>query len=240
MSGKKNETTEWEDIQVRLGNWAPRNIQKAPTDLEYDERALENGKRSEEEQRERLQNASLDELNELEDDNDEKVIEEYRKKRMEEMRNQASREKFGSLMSISEPEYKTVVTDAPPEEWVVVFLTKPGIKGCDHMEATLRILAKKFKTTKFVSIRSDDAIRNYPDKNLPTLLIYHASNVIKQFIGLASFGGESMTPSDLEWGLTRIGAVESEMEEDPRSSRRSVRREDGRTGYDVWNDSDSD
>jgi hypothetical protein len=62
------------------------------------------------------------------------------------------------------------------------------------MEATLRILAKKFKATKFISIRSDDAIRNYPDKNLPTLLIYKGGDVIKQFIGLLSFGGEGMTP----------------------------------------------
>ena len=65
------------------------------------------------------------------------------------------------------------------------------------MEATLRILARKFRATKFVYIRSDDAIRNYPDKNLPTLLIYRGGDVAKQFIGLSQLRGEGMTPDGI-------------------------------------------
>jgi hypothetical protein len=61
------------------------------------------------------------------------------------------------------------------------------------MEQRLRTLARKFKATKFVQIRSEEAIRNYPDKNLPTLLIYHKGDLKRQYIGLSSFGGESMS-----------------------------------------------
>jgi len=239
MSGRKNETTEWQDIQIKMGNLAPIAVERPLTDLEYDELAPRNKEDRDNEDREKLANASLDRLDELEDDEDEKVLEEYRKKRIEELKQKALRERFGSLMTISEPEYKKEVTEADPSLWVVVFLTKPGIKGCDLMEATLRILARKFKATKFVSIRSDDAIRNYPDKNLPTLIVYHNSEVMKQSIGLIPFGGESMTPDDLEWALAEIGAVETELEENPRNSKKSIKREGGR-GYDAWSSSDED
>jgi len=239
MSGRKNETTEWDDIQIRLGNLAPIHVQKPLTDEQYDQKALRNKGIKENEKEQKLSNASLDELDEFEDEEDEKILAEYRKKRIEEMKQKALKEKFGSLMNISEPEYKKEVTEAPPELWVVVFLTKPGIKGCDIMEATLRTLALKFKATKFVSIRSDDAIRNYPDKNLPTILVYHNSDVIKQFIGLIPFGGEGMTPDDLEWALSQVGAVESELEEDPKKSKKNITRS-GPSGYDAWNSSDDD
>jgi hypothetical protein len=44
-----------------------------------------------------------------------------------------------------------------------------------------------------VSIRSEDAIRGYPDKNLPTLLVYHQGEIAKQYIGLTSFAGSETT-----------------------------------------------
>jgi len=236
----KRETTEWEDIQIRLGNFAPRNIERAPTDLEYDEKATENKEQLESQKQEKMENASLEQLDEFEDEEDERVLQEYRKKRMAEMKEKATKERFGSLQTITEPEYKKEVTEAPADLWVVVFLTKPGIKGCDLMEATLNILAKKFRSTKFVSIRSDDAIRNYPDKNLPTLLIYKASDVAKQYIGLSNLGGEGMTPNDLEWALAQIGAVESELEEDPRKSKKSINLATKKSGYDPWSSDDED
>lgn len=120
------------------------------------------------------------------------------------------------------------------------------------MEATLRILAKKFKATKFVSIRSDAAIRGYPDSNLPTLLIYKAGDIAKQFIGLSQLGGEGMTPDgicfflvflthllDLEWALANIGVIESELEEDPRAKKISLQRVN-KSGYDPWSSDEDD
>jgi hypothetical protein len=64
---------------------------------------------------------------------------------------------------------------------------------CEFLAGKLKALAKKFKATKFVQIRAQDAIKGYPEKNLPTLLIYHKGDIKKQFIGISSFGGEKMT-----------------------------------------------
>lgn len=41
------------------------------------------------------------------------------------MRAKALLERYGGLMTISEPEYKSEVTEAK-DVWVVVFLNKPG------------------------------------------------------------------------------------------------------------------
>ena len=41
-----------------------------------------------------------------------------------------------------------------------------------------------YPNTKFVSIIGDQCIPNYPDKNLPTLLIYRAGELRRQIVGL--------------------------------------------------------
>lgn len=59
----------------------------------------------------------MDKLNQmLEDDpdlEDDDLFEEYRKKRMEEMKVNAARPKFGSLLEIGRPDFEIQVTRAP-------------------------------------------------------------------------------------------------------------------------------
>ena len=52
------------------------------------------------------------------------------------------------------------------------------------------MLAAKFPSVKFVKSISTTCIPNYPDKNLPTLFIYHEDKMAKQFIGPLEFNGE--------------------------------------------------
>lgn len=55
-------------------------------------------------------------------------------------------------------------------------------------------LAKKYPATKFVKIISTECIPNYPDKNLPTVLIYKDTKCLQHLIGLGPFGGPRTTP----------------------------------------------
>jgi len=137
------------------------------------------------------------------------------------MQAEAMKSHFGELIEISQTEYTKEVTNAPPDIYVVVFLYKQGIPHCQFLEQKLRILAQKFKATKFIKIRSESAIPNYPDRNLPTLLIYNKTDVVQQFVGLSSFGGERMTVEDLEWTLAKTKAIQTDMDEDPRISKES-------------------
>jgi len=49
-------------------------------------------------------------------------------------------------------------------------------------------LAVRYTATKFVKIISTDCIPNYPDQNVPTLLVYNNGAVKGNYVGLHSFG----------------------------------------------------
>lgn len=82
----------------------------------------------------------------------------------------------------------TQVTHASEDSWVVCHLIKDHIVACLVMQDTLKQLAERFPKTKFVEIISTDCIPNYPDSNLPTLIVYHKKKCIKTIAGAMQFG----------------------------------------------------
>lgn len=56
---------------------------------------------------------------------------------------------------------------------MVCFLYKSSHAGCALLGECLAELARKYHGTRFVKIISTSCIPNYPDQNLPTLLLYH-------------------------------------------------------------------
>ena len=55
-------------------------------------------------------------------------------------------------------------------------------------------LAFKYPATNFVKIVSTECIPSYPDRNLPTVLLYHAAQCVRTLAGLGAFGGLRVTP----------------------------------------------
>ena len=93
-----------------------------------------------------LEKATLDELDELEDDEDEDVLAAYRKKRMAEMRPRLPRH-FGKVVHIREDEYRVEVSDeaaADRETWVVVHLFRETMTACVIINRALDDLARRF------------------------------------------------------------------------------------------------
>eukprot|EP01111_Echinosteliopsis_oligospora_P010686 TRINITY_DN3384_c0_g2_i1.p1 TRINITY_DN3384_c0_g2~~TRINITY_DN3384_c0_g2_i1.p1 ORF type:complete len:238 (+),score=81.39 TRINITY_DN3384_c0_g2_i1:82-795(+) len=210
MAGK----TEWEDMLIKLGH-----MEAPPQEPKVDLYRLDTPEIDP--KQEKLLNATLDELDEFEDDEDDKILEEYRKKRLAEMQAAASVNKFGTVVNISEPEWKGTVTNAPSDLYVVVNLYKQGIPHSILLDRYMEKMAAKFKAVKFVRIRADEAIHGYPDRNIPTVLVYHGGDVVGQMVTLAPLGGDSATPDDVEWFLAKSGAVETELEENPKIIRDS-------------------
>ncbi|KAI8979958.1 thioredoxin-like protein [Pilobolus umbonatus] len=161
-----------------------------------------------------LDNKDLDELDELEDLEDDDILNQYRHKRMMEMRALASKEKYGEVTEISKPEFVKEVTDASKEVHVVVHLYKNGIPASALMSRCLSELASQFKATKFVKIVSDQCIPNYPDFNVPTLLIYGEGDLKANLVGAIQFGGMKMTTRSIRAILAKYGAVPAEKVED--------------------------
>ncbi|KAI0244571.1 Proteolipid protein 2, partial [Massospora cicadina] len=165
----QDEDTEWNDILRQKGILPP----KPPSQKELIEKALDEAVEAHHLKKEsQYEECDLAELDELEDDLDERIILEYRNKRLAELQAQLKKEKFGSVIQISKPDFIREVTEASNEAPVVVHLFKDSVLACRQLNAFLDDLAVRYKATKFVKIIGDLCIENYPDRNLPTLLLY--------------------------------------------------------------------
>ncbi|KAL6124409.1 hypothetical protein ACLB2K_076921 [Fragaria x ananassa] len=117
-----------------------------------------------------------------------------RRKRLFELREAVKVARFGSVVPIS-------VSQAPPDVWVVVIQMWTGL-----LMQCLEDLATKYPATKFVKIISTDCIPNYPDRNLPTLLVYNSGAVKANHVGMRSFG-RRCTPESAN-GRSREAVIE--------------------------------
>ncbi|KAJ2079641.1 phosducin [Coemansia sp. RSA 988] len=200
-----DEDTEWNDI-LRKHGILPQQIKITQNDI-YDTAVA----RAQEEESKRLEQLDLDELKELEDEEDDRVLEQYRQQRLAEMQAQQSKEKYGSLEHISEPDYKREVTEASKDSWIVVHLFRESIPECKLMNRILSELAQQYRATKFVKIISVECIHNYPDANLPTLLVYGEGDMKNQLVRIDRFGGMRTKRRDVEKYLKDIGAIDPSM-----------------------------
>ncbi|CAF1295315.1 unnamed protein product [Adineta ricciae] len=157
----------------------------------------------------RGKNKPKNELDELEDEEDERVLQEYRRKRLLELQEKAARARFGEVIEISAIDYVKEVNQAGADIWVVLYLYKSGLPICSLIGDHLRSLAIKYPQTKFVKSVSTVCIPNYPDKNLPTIFIYNNGELKHSLIGPFAFGGMNCRFDHLEYKLYEFSAIET-------------------------------
>ena len=78
-----------------------------------------------------------------------------------------------------------------------LFIALHSLPVCKLMGAHLATVAARNKATKFVKIIGDQCIPDYPDRNLPTLLIYGQGDMKAQLVGAAQLGGMNMKPEGM-------------------------------------------
>ena len=139
-----------------------------------------------------------------------------RAKRLAQLKEKRMKEKFGTLRQITRAEYVSEVAEASKKAPVVLHLYQDYVPECELMDRALRNLAAKKKATKFLRIKATNCIENFPDASLPCLIVYVDGSMRAKVEGLQRFGGKKMTVDDLEWNLSQMDAVETELEENPR------------------------
>ncbi|GAA94993.1 uncharacterized protein L969DRAFT_95709 [Mixia osmundae IAM 14324] len=175
---------------------------------------------------------SDDELDDLELPNS--VLESYKASRLNELRAREARQnRFGRIYPIQKADYSREVTQASTERLdgqaseaedgsdepdtlkftpVVCFLYKDSVAESRMLGAHLARLSVLYPATKFVSIIGDMCIPNYPDKNIPTMIIYRGGELTRQpLVGLGpSIGlkGVQTTLEDVEKLLLQSGALD--------------------------------
>ncbi|CAI9272850.1 uncharacterized protein LOC111888856 [Lactuca sativa] len=177
-------STQWDDIQRKLGNLPPK-----PPAFKPDPFTPAEDEDSKPKTKSWIDNKTEEELEDLEDDlDDNRFLEEYRRKRLAEMKQTVKVAKFGSVIPISGSDFVREVSQAPSDVWVVVILYKDGYPECGVLMQCVEELATMYSATKFVKIISTDCIPNYPDCNLPTVLVYNNGAVKANYVGLHTFG----------------------------------------------------
>ncbi|XP_041360857.1 phosducin-like protein 3 [Gigantopelta aegis] len=216
-----NEDTEWNDVLRARGVIPPKEVEVNEEDIvNMVEQSIEDKS-----QGRSLDEMTLQELDENEDsvdEEEERLFEEYRRKRIEELHEAQRKANYGSVVEISKADWVTQVNEAGSGVWVVIHIYKQGIPLCTLLNQYLSILARKFPATKFLKSVSTVCIPNYPDKNLPTIFIYYESDLKKQFVGPLVFGGTNIKQDELEWMLSQAGAVKTELEAPPKKEIKDV------------------
>lgn len=195
--GPEGETTQWQDIQAKLGNYEKKEKPKKAAYVPEKEEVKD---------KEWLDTKDQEELEEMEDEfADDRFMEEYRQKRITELRTALAQPRFGSLQEIRRNEFVAQVTNAGEDVWVVVLLYKDSVEKCGILEQCFRELAPKYPGTKFLKILSTDCIPGYPDGNLPTVLLYRDTKCEQHIVGLVPWGSRFVTPEGVALMLNRYG-----------------------------------
>lgn len=154
------------------------------------------------------------------DDEDQEVIRRYREQRMAEFRVAQAKKTYGEVREISGNDFVDEVNRVDPNTWVVLHLFKSGIPLCTLINKSLLELASSYPETKFLKSISTVCIPNFPDENLPGLLIYKGGKCHKQIFGSHHFSGCEWSTEILEWLIHSAGAIKSDLTEDPRKEAR--------------------
>ncbi|EXJ88552.1 hypothetical protein A1O1_05482 [Capronia coronata CBS 617.96] len=198
-----NADTEWNDILRKHGV-----IPEKPKDpepmiqeaiLEAQQRAYEN----------RLEDKDLDELHDLEDEEDEAFLEQYRQRRLQELSSLQRKSVYGQVFPLQKPDYARDVTEESSKAFVLVNLTSSlGTNVESRVLSELwRQAAAKFGDVKFCEIRANLCIEGYPEKNTPTILVYKDGDIKRQLVTLRELNGPKTSLRDLEGILVEVGAI---------------------------------
>lgn len=217
----QNEDTEWNDI-LRQQGVIPERPKSPTAEIEAAmEEAVEKAHAN------RLEGKSIKELDELDEDGleDEDFLQFYREKRMNEIREQASREKFGEVVYINKSEYKDEVTEASKSYFVILHIASSQSVQSRLLHGLLLRVAPRFRDVKFVEIASSQINEKYPDSQTPTILVYRNTQVVHQQVTLALIGGNSTNVRDIDNLLVKAKVV-------PRTDPRLLENQDDRSESD--------
>ena len=141
-----------------------------------------------------------DDENDDDDEEEEEFMKSYREKRISEMmlmqKEKEKEEKNNNfrheyMMHVSHEQWTKEVTEVSRSHPVLVLLTKENSKACYPLERVMEDVARTYRTsrTKFRRAEARDIIPNYPERNVPTLILYRNGDVVENIVGIEQFGG---------------------------------------------------
>lgn len=146
-----------------------------------------------------------------EDQDDEEFLQQYRKQRMEEMRQQLHRgPQFKQVFEIPSGEaFLDVIDKAQKCTLIVVHIYEDAIPGTEALHGCMICLATEYPAVKFCRVRSSviGASTRFTSSALPALLIYKGGELIGNFVRVTDQLGDDFFAVDLEAFLQEFGLL---------------------------------
>lgn len=83
--------------------------------------------------------------------------------------------------------YTAEVTLASESQPVILTLYTPQHQPSTELLSKIHSLHQKYPKTKWMKMVADVCIPNYPERNVPTLLVYNGGELLKQIVGCRMF-----------------------------------------------------
>ena len=98
---------------------------------------------------------------------------------------------YGQVYHLQKPDYARDVTEASKSAYVLVHLASSMSNDGESrlLTSIWQDLAVTFSNIKFCEIQGDMCIEGYPEKNCPTILVYHDGDIVKQMVTLKELNG---------------------------------------------------
>lgn len=204
------DTTQWEDIHRRLGNFAPKPKEKP-------QRLLDKALQEAAEKVDPLEHCTLQELTKLEDDVEEDTLASYRRKRLEELRAAQKAARFGEALQVTRTNFVAEVTEGSMGgQWVAVLLYVDAHFACQQIFRPWVDAARRFPAVKFMRGVASEVVPDLPDDLTPMVLLYRDGEKQHEFVGMREWGGPRCDADCIAWVLAGKGVVQTDLEEDPR------------------------
>ena len=208
-------TTEWHDIQVKMGNYVPITPLKEGEEYHKENMELMEG------YEEKKAGSDEDSDPDFRDDSDgeSEAMKQYRQKRLDELKEKAKLPRYGYVKHITKEDYVIEVNDAPKDVIVVVVLYQDYLEYSLKLVEIIEEIAKKHVFVKFLKSIATKTIPDFADAHCPGMLIYKNGEIIHQLIpALPEFGGKKMDQKIVEFvlGMKRVIDIDLDELEDPR------------------------
>lgn len=148
-------------------------------------------------------------------------LQEYRAKRLGELKQQAKRGSqrviFGHLLEVRGDKYATVIDTAPSQTLVLLHIYDEFLPVCQQLNTHLTKLAKTYPTAKFCRVQSYQVgvSEEFTKNALPALLVYKEKELVGNLLRITDTLGQEYSLEDLEAFLQEKHCLppESEKEE---------------------------
>jgi hypothetical protein len=159
-----------------------------------------------------LETKSLKQLDELEDDIDDSILQEYRKRRLLELQKKKERWIYGKAIHVKCDEYIEEITkcsERAPTHHVVLLLYSETNVLSQLLKQAFQSLAPKHGYVKFCYAVGSEVIPNFPQSRVPTILVYRNGTCIHQLIGSHIWNCAKTDEARVELVLSEKGVLEN-------------------------------